>query len=157
MNSAPETRNDTVLLAPTIHQKLTASPSRSQPGQRQLWLSLLKGGYGRQRAAPALKPLFPLHSSSMLCPGSNLERQTKFQWSMLSTTAPPSLVSANSSRAQGCRSLPALEAASTLCCSLINHIQLRGVCVLSPLGLEHPTASLQVSTDPAVSKYHFLM
>ena len=32
MNSALETRNDTVLLAPTVHQKLTASLSSSQPG-----------------------------------------------------------------------------------------------------------------------------
>ena len=55
----------------------------------------------------------------MLCPGSNLERQTKFQWSILSTTAPPSLVSANSSWVQGCRSPSALEAASTLRWSLI--------------------------------------
>ena len=53
MNSALETRNDTVLLAPTIHQKLTASSSSNQPGQRQLWLFLIKGGYGRERAAPA--------------------------------------------------------------------------------------------------------
>lgn len=74
-SSAPQCRNDTILLAPLIHQKLTVSLPGSQLASGGLWLLLPKRVYGTEQAAP-VRSQYP-HFSLRRCSAPDSIRQAK--------------------------------------------------------------------------------